>query len=153
MSRRRKSTKKEATQAPKKEAPSPNRKWILVIIALVVVIFLAFTFNSGEDTSSKNIPLAQCMTEAGATMYGAYWCPHCKKQKEEILGLKAFAYIDYVECATGGPSDIPAQPGLCSEKNIESYPTWIFADGSRLVGEQDLATLAAKTGCTQSLAQ
>ena len=27
------------------------------------------------------------------------------------------------------------------------YPTWVFADGSRLVGVQTPQTLATKTGC------
>ena len=36
---------------------------------------------------------------------------------------------------------------ICQEKNIESYPTWEFNDGSRLDGEISLTQLAEKTGC------
>jgi len=36
---------------------------------------------------------------------------------------------------------------LCLEKKVDGYPTWDFADGSRVTGEQSLRVLAEKTGC------
>jgi hypothetical protein len=36
---------------------------------------------------------------------------------------------------------------ICKDKKIESYPTWEFADGSRLNGEITLQQLADKTSC------
>jgi hypothetical protein len=59
---------------------------------------------------------AKCLTEKGATMYGAEWCPHCKEQKA-VFG-NSFKYINYVEC--------PDNTQLCLDKGIQGYPTWII---------------------------
>lgn len=99
-------------------------------------------FLAGCGAGGNNDALASCLTEKGVKMYGAYWCPHCANQKE-MFG-SSFEKIDYVECSLpnrGGQTEI------CIEKNIESYPTWEFAGGSRLVGEQKLEALAVKAGC------
>ena len=37
------------------------------------------------------------------------------------------------------------QTQICIDKKIQSYPTWIFADGSQLNGEIPLQQLADKT--------
>ena len=47
-----------------------------------------------EDSMEQ---FATCLTENGATMYGAEWCGHCKAQKE-MFGEAAFEKVDYVEC-------------------------------------------------------
>ena len=52
--------------------------------------------------------------------------------------------LPYVECQTQDQK----QTKVCTDAKIEGYPTWIFADGSRLSGEIDLATLSKKTNCT-----
>jgi hypothetical protein len=85
---------------------------------------------------------ASCLKNKGATFYGAFWCPHCQKQKA-IFG-KSATYLPYVECSTpDGRGKLP----VCVEKKVEGYPTWEFADGSRLVGEIALSQLAEKTSC------
>lgn len=89
------------------------------------------------------VQLAQCIKESGAVFYGAFWCPHCKRQKE-LFGKEAMAALAYVECST---PDGNAQTQACIDKKIESYPTWEFKDGTRLTGEQTLAELAKKTSC------
>ena len=75
-------------------------------------------------------------------MYGAFWCPHCLKQKE-LFG-NSFSKVAYIECSL---PDKSGQTQICRDAKIESYPTWEFSDGSRLVGEQTLENLATKTGC------
>jgi hypothetical protein len=87
--------------------------------------------------------LAECLTEKGAVMYGAYWCSNCERQKLDFGS--SFQYINYVECAEGDPEG-KAQPQVCEEKGITGYPTWI-ADGQKLVGRQPLNKLAELTGC------
>lgn len=84
---------------------------------------------------------AKCLTEKGAKFYGAYWCPHCTNQKDAFGS--SIQYVKYLECATSSGQTIE-----CDAAGIKSYPTWIFADGSRLSGELPFETLAAKTGCT-----
>lgn len=57
---------------------------------------------------------------------------------------KSAKLLPYVECSTpDGKSQLP----ICKEKDIKGYPTWIFADGSQLQGEQTLQVLADKTSC------
>lgn len=80
---------------------------------------------------------AQCLAERGVTMYGADWCPHCQSEKKAFGS--AFKYVPYVEC--------PRDPKRCLDLGIQGYPTWIFADGRRLEGEQGLARLSQESGC------
>lgn len=87
--------------------------------------------------------LAAHLTAQGATMYGAYWCPHCADQKE-LFG-EAVKDIQYVECAADGEN---AQPELCREKNIQGYPTWEIG-GEFYPGTQPLAELARLSGFKQ----
>lgn len=83
-----------------------------------------------------------CLSEKGTKFYGAFWCPHCQRQK--ALFGKSAPLLPYVECST---PDAKGVLPICQEKKIEGYPTWIFADGSRLTGEIDLKKLSEKTLC------
>jgi len=85
----------------------------------------------------------QCLSNKGAKFYGAFWCPHCQNQK--ALFGKSASLLPYIECST---PDAKGLLPICQEKKIEGYPTWIFADGSRLTGEIELQKLADKTSCT-----
>ena len=104
------------------------------------------TSSSSTTATGPNVPLAQCLKEKGVVFYGAFWCPHCKKQKEEFGA--AVPALPYVECST---PDGNGQTPICTAKGIKSYPTWRFPDGSELTGEQSLAILAEKSNCTQAL--
>lgn len=95
--------------------------------------------------SGPNLPLAQCLKDKGVFFYGAFWCPHCRAQK--ALFGDAVSALPYVECSNPDQS----QNQLCTSKNIHSYPTWRFPDGSELTGEQTLATLAEKSSCQSAL--
>lgn len=86
------------------------------------------------------VAFAKALRDAGATMYGAYWCPHCLAQKE--LFQDGAKFLNFVEV-----TDANRQPNqIAIDQNITSYPTWVFANGSRLEGEQTLAALATKVG-------
>lgn len=102
--------------------------------------------SSTVPASGPNLALAQCLKDKGVVFYGAFWCPHCKKQKE--LFTDAVPALPYVECSTPDGND---QTQICKDKGIHSYPTWKFPDGGELSGEQQLATLAASSSCTQAL--
>ncbi len=87
--------------------------------------------------------LAECLTQKGAKMYGAYWCPHCVNQKKAFGD--AFTKIAYVECGVrGNPS---AEEQVCKDQNIQGLPTWIFGDGTRVEGERTFQDLAIRSGC------
>ena len=113
-----------------------------IFIGILLVIVLAGCTQSSVP-SGKYAQFAQCLTQKGVVEYGAFWCQHCAKVKAQFGD--AFQYVNYVEC---DPKGTNAQPQLCIEKNIEAYATFIFPDGTRLVGEPTLEELSQKSGCT-----
>ena len=114
--------------------------WILVLVLVVGGLGASFFVNTGPGQLDG---FAQCLKDKGATFYGAFWCPHCQAQKR-LFG-KSAALLPYVECST---PDGQGQLQIGKDKGIQQYPTWDFADGTRLNGEVPLAQLAEKTSCT-----
>jgi hypothetical protein len=109
-----------------------------VIIVLVVIVFVWFVFFNQPPKDTKALDaFAKCLKSKGVAMYGAYWCPHCQKQKKEFG--ESFKYVTYVECT----KDVDK----CKKKKINSYPTWIFRDGKRNEGVMTFEELAKKTLC------
>lgn len=116
---------------------------ILIVVAIITILFIIGV--SGPSYAREDIDVfAQCLTEKGAVMYGAFWCPHCADVKK-MFG-ESFRYVEYVECDPRGDNE---QSLLCIEKGIESYATFEFNDdpSTRLVGEPSFEELAAATGC------
>lgn len=101
----------------------------------------AITTTSNE----AQIALAEHLNTAGAAVYTAYWCPACRVQKE-LFGKQAAKALPIVECAQDG---YKAQPQLCQEKDIQSYPTW-EVDGALLTpgikNPEELADVSGYTG-------
>ncbi len=121
--------------------PSPSSSSVKYIIGgLLIALFLYFSYVFIFPHSPLD-SFAQCVSERGAVMYGAFWCSHCLEQKKEFG--TAFRHIEYVECSTPDKRD---QTALCKQLAIDGYPTWIFADGSR-TGQLSLQALSEKTGC------
>ncbi len=86
---------------------------------------------------------AKCLADKGAVMYGVFWCDHCREQKTAFG--ESFKYVNYVECVTPDkPRELTPE---CKAQGITHTPTWIFGNGTRLEGAQDLKTLAAAAGC------
>lgn len=119
-----------------------KNKTIIITVALIVIGLVVALAIKSSSQPGKLDSFAQCLKENGAIFYGTFWCPHCQKQKE--LFDKSAKRLPYVECST---PDGRGQTVACKDKNIESYPTWEFKDGSRLNGEISLKQLAEKTGC------
>lgn len=115
---------------------------ITIIASVVLIVSASVLLVKSSNTPGKYDDFAKCLTEKGAEFYGAFWCPHCRNQKS-LFG-KSAEYLNYIECST---PDGNSQLSQCTEKGIEGYPTWIFADGSRENGEVSLEKLAEKTGC------
>ena len=109
---------------------------ILILVIVVILFFFSSTSAGAYDSFAK------CLSEKGAVMYGAFWCPHCAEQKK-LFG-SSFRYINYVECST---SDGKSQLSICTDEGIQSYPTWKF-DGSLQQGAFSLQELSSKTGCS-----
>lgn len=119
--------------------------FIGIVILLIVGVVLTVSLRDGNpimEDSGKYDEFATCLKDRGAVFYGAFWCAHCRSQKK-LFGSSE-RLLPYVECSTAdGQSQLPA----CRDKNITGYPTWEFADGSRLSGEIPLQTLSEKTFC------
>lgn len=114
--------------------------WMSVIGVFVAVV-LGYGFYSASQPG-KYDAFAQCVTDSGATFFGAFWCPHCQDQKT-MFGRSA-KLLPYKECST---PDGQSQLQACTDEGITGYPTWEFADGSRIGGLAQLGDLAEKTGC------
>lgn len=120
--------------------------YLYIGLVVLIIVGLIFVRNASDGkqsggTASVYDAFAQCLTDAGAKFYGAYWCPHCQNQKTLLGNSKN---IPYIECSTpNGQGQLP----VCTDAGITGYPTWVFADGSRLDGERTLEELADKTSC------
>lgn len=118
-------------------------KFFIIFVVIMVLLIGGFGvyMNRASSKASKLDGFAQCLKTSGAEFYGAFWCPHCQDQKKEFGS--ASQYLPYIECSN--PDNTQTQ--ICIDKKIESYPTWIFKDGSILTGKLELTTLAEKTQC------
>lgn len=111
---------------------------IIVLLILGITATIFFRSSGGvvvEDT--KYDAFAQCIASKNLTMYGAFWCSHCKAEKKRFGS--SFKYVPYVECTEN--------PNLCLEKGVDGYPTWIDANGKKYQGEQGLEKLSEISSC------
>lgn len=88
-------------------------------------------------SAPANVALAEHLTETGAKMYGAFWCSHCRDQKQ-LFGRDAVNALTYVECDPAGTNP---QPQVCQTAGIQSYPTWEI-NGELYQGTRSLDELA-----------
>ncbi|KKU85832.1 MAG: hypothetical protein A2667_00745 [Candidatus Wildermuthbacteria bacterium RIFCSPHIGHO2_01_FULL_47_27] len=134
-------------------------KLILTLSILILLLIGAFLIggfanslksNQFSENTSALDDFAKCLTDKGAVMYGAYWCPHCQNEKRAFGD--SFKLVNYVECTE--------ETQKCLDEKIEGYPTWTFPDGPpattssgdvgrgrRFVGEQGIEKLAEESGC------
>ena len=122
--------------------------FILIIVLLVLGTIAAVLLQSKSVPAGpgKYDAFAQCLVSKGAKFYGAFWCPHCQAQEKDFqMTREALTTIGlYTECSI---PDANGQTQVCIDKKVQSYPTWIFPDGSQLNGEIPLQQLADKTSC------
>jgi hypothetical protein len=119
---------------------------VLIIVSLVVIAGASYLVTrsdaGGGPADGRYVALAQCIAESGTTFYGAFWCGHCKDQKEAFGD--AVDYLPYVECST---PDGRGQLQECVDAGITSYPTWVFANGQKVSSNIAVKSLAEATGC------
>jgi len=106
------------------------------IIALLVVVILFAAYHQFAAPSDLD-DFAQCLTEKGIKIYGAYWCHNCNDQKD-MFGTSV-KYLDYIECTE--------ETEVCDKEDIQYYPTWRFPNSPDLIGKQTLETLSRSSGC------
>lgn len=86
------------------------------------------------------VQFAKDLADAGAKVYGAYWCPACTSQKQLFEdGGDNLPFIN-----VSAPDRTPNQIGI--DEEITEYPTWEFPDGTREVGVLDLQTISSRSG-------
>jgi len=112
---------------------------IIIVVALVLLVLGLWYFSAAVPSPYANLPqFASCIANSKATMYGAYWCPHCQNEKARFG--TSFKFVPYVECTQ--------EVAKCTAANVTVYPTWIFGDGHRVEGDLPLEQLAKETGCS-----
>jgi hypothetical protein len=104
---------------------------LFAVASIASIVFLSGCTSSSD--TGQNTKLAECLTEQGATMYGTNRCSHCQAQKD-LFGYEAFTKINFVDC--------DKEKNVCNLAGVSGYPTWKFADGSTLVGEQTFEALS-----------
>ena len=110
------------------------------VVRLTVLLALCLPAQSVLAEEADVRGFVECIRDSGAEYYGAHWCPYCRKQNK-LFGAEA-RYLPYVECSS---KDGNRQLQRCS--HISGYPTWIFADGTRVSSVLSVAELTAYTGC------
>jgi hypothetical protein len=134
--------KRQQEREGSEEANPRTLRYIMIAIVIVAAFAAAYHFFRHRQTSRLDA-FAKCLTAKQAKMYGAYWCPHCEDQKEKFGS--SFQYAPYVECGIKGEKGIAA---VCTDAGIKRFPTWIFADGTRVEGAHELEFLGEATGCS-----
>src|SRR3989338_7672452 len=109
------------------------------VIFVVILLTVAFLIFKPEPEGPGSLDaFAQCLTEKGWTMYGAYWCPHCQNEKKAFGS--SWKYVDSVECTD--------EPQRCTDAGVTGFPTWLGPESARLEGEQGIAGLSEASSCT-----
>ena len=140
MSQQRRERQQKAEQA------TQPRNWgkIAVYVLLIAAAF-GLAFYLGRRSQHKYDGFAQCLSDRGVKMYGAWWCPHCQEQKEKF-GQVSFKLVPYTEC--GVPGDIKGQNPVCKQEGIQHSPTWQFPPtGERVERVFSLEELSDRSGC------
>lgn len=134
--------RQQARTGKDKSSATVSGRTILIGIGILVVLGVGVYLLARKNANPLDA-FARCLGTKQAKMYGLFWCPHCAEQKE-LFGSAA-EYLPYIECGEKGThKEEPA----CLQQNIRNFPTWVFADGSRVEGKQTLTYLSDKTGCS-----
>ena len=96
-----------------------------------------------STSGAAEVELATHLTQQGAKMYSAYWCPHCYEQKQ-LFGKQAWEGVTNIECAADSKKN--PQPELCAKAGIKGFPTWEINGKLLDGGVKKLAKLAELTG-------
>ena len=117
--------------------------FIARVLTGVSTVVFAGIVSVGAAEAAGYGTLADCVRDSGAVMYEASWCPACKAQRKEFRGY--VNRIKTVQCDVGGKKG--KTRAECERMNIDSYPTWVFGDGSSESGFKSAKAIAARTGC------
>merc|ERR1712050_22350 len=94
-----------------------------------------------RKSTNQAIQLAAHLKAKGAIFYWAYWCPHCRNQRE-MFGAEALALIPMIECDARGYGFDGIR---CEAAGVKGFPTWQIGEET-VSGERALADLATLSG-------
>jgi len=95
----------------------------------------------GEGEAADDlVQFAKDLDTAGVKYYGAAWCPSCTQQKQ--LFEDGGHFLPFVEVTN--PDRTLNSVGVAN--SITSFPTWTFADGSRVEQVMTLSELSTASG-------
>jgi len=100
-------------------------------------------------SGAREIAVATKLQDSGATMYGAFWCGYCDKQKQ-LLGKEAWSKVSYVECDPRSPN---AEPEKCRAAGVHAYPEWVFPGNRHVGGMLPLDALEMRADSPPSLSE
>lgn len=103
---------------------------ILIVILFATIILFGFEKPVVEESTAK------CIGEH-SILYTQNGCSHCIETLELFGEYKSYLII--VDCL----EDME----LCSEHGIESTPTWILYNGTRIEGYRSMQELKDSMGC------
>jgi hypothetical protein len=116
----------------------------IAVYAVIILVVFGLAYYLENRNQHKYDAFARCLSDRGARMYGAYWCPHCSEEKEKFGA--SFEYAPYVECGIKGDAHGIAQ--ICKDEGIKHYPTWQFPPtGERVERVFTMKELSDRTGC------
>jgi glutaredoxin len=124
------------------------QRWLRVrapfAVAIIAFLHLNYTGVVGRPPAVEDPvlrALAVHLSQTGAKMYGADWCPHCQDQKALFGG--AARRLPYIECSMGAQR--AGQTAACRNAGITNYPTWEIG-GKRYVEVLSTVRLAELSG-------
>lgn len=126
----------------KKSSSFFKNKYLWITLGIIILFLVLLSTPTIDISPGKYDGFAECLSEKGFKMYGAYWCSHCADQKK-LFG-NSFSKINYVECSL--PNNA-GQTEDCKNAGINSYPTWEFGDGTKQDGVISLNKLSEISGC------
>ena len=94
-----------------------------------------------SSSTDQAIALATHLRDNGVVIYSAFWCPHCRNQRE-MFGKEAWTILTSRECSEQGIKF----SGTCD--GIDGYPAWTGMGGVGGVrsGEMELGKIAEFSG-------
>src|SRR5258707_5748193 len=110
----------ELRRERKKEAEAVPVDWTrrIVTTVLIVAAFGTVYYLGYQRRQHRYDMFAKCLKDRGVKMYGAFWCEHCKAQKEKFGA--SFKLVNYVECGVEG--DTSERTQACNDEGIKHYP-------------------------------
>lgn len=121
------------------------RSTLIVFLILIFIGGIYFIYHySQEDETGQLDSFATCVEKSDAKFFGAFWDASTREQKKLFGPSKRL--LPYVECTVSSEM-YQFQNDDCKKEGIETYPTWLFKDGSYIFGVANLEKIAEKTNC------